>query len=232
MKKKIDNKTLAVIPASEGSKRIPKKNIKNFHGRPIIEYSIDACLNTGLFDKIVVSTDSEEIASVARRAGATVPFLRPGDLSDDYTGTTAVVRHAIEFLEEKGCEYDQVCCVYATAPFVSASKIREGYDILVRAGCDYVFSASEYPYPIQRSFNASGIMLFPEHLKSRSQDLEPMYHDAGQFYWGKSSSFKSGAEALGSNFRNVILPRKFVVDIDTPEDWELAELMAVRNLVE
>ena len=220
---------LCVIPARGGSKRIPRKNIKEFCGKPMISYSISAAVDSGLFDKVVVSTDDEEIASVAKRYGAEVPFMRPAQLADDYAGTTAVVAHAIEWQHSHGEVASKVCCLYATAPFVQATDLQMGFDILESSGAEYAFSVTSYAFPIQRAIcitqNQRVEMFQPEHFNTRSQDLEEAWHDAGQFYWGNGSAWLEGTAIFSSDAAPVILPRHRVQDIDTPEDWIRAELM-------
>lgn len=220
---------LAVIPARGGSKRIPRKNVKPFAGKPMIEWSIDAALESGCFDRVIVSTDDEEIAAVAVAAGADVPFMRPANLSDDYTGTTPVIAHAISWLRQKAHEPETICCIYATAPFIRAEDIRRGQHILEESGADYAFSLTSYPFPIQRAVRLKAgeriEMFWPEHFNSRSQDLEEAFHDAGQFYWGRVQSWLEGRPLFSPQAAAVILPRHRVQDIDTPEDWQRAEFM-------
>lgn len=220
---------LAVIPARGGSKRIPRKNIKSFCGKPMIAWSIEAALQSGCFDHVVVSTDNAEIAEIARRCGAQVPFVRPATLSDDHTGTTAVISHAIDWFAAQGETLTQVCCLYATAPFVAAEDLRTGLQVLTESGADYAFSVTGYAFPIQRAIritNANRVEMFnPEHFNTRSQDLEEAYHDAGQFYWGKASAWLNREMIFSSISAAVMLPRHRVQDIDTPEDWLRAELM-------
>jgi pseudaminic acid cytidylyltransferase len=220
---------LAVIPARGGSKRIPRKNIKLFCGKPMIAWSIEAAQQSSCFDQIVVSTDDTEIAEVARQYGAQVPFMRPAQLSDDHTGTTAVIAHAINWFSEQGQQPEQVCCLYATAPFVSADDLRRGLAALTEAGSDYAFSVTNYAFPIQRAIriNATGRveMLNPEHFNTRSQDLQEIYHDAGQFYWGRADAWLQGEMIFSPAATPVMLPRHRVQDIDTPEDWVRAEWM-------
>jgi N-acylneuraminate cytidylyltransferase len=220
---------LAVIPARGGSKRIPRKNIREFCGKPIIAWSIEAAFQSKCFDQVIVSTDDPEIADVARRFGAEVPFLRPAELADDYTGTAAVVRHAIEWFEENGVTYEEVCCIYATAPFIRAEDIRSGLEILHSGDADYAFTVTSFPFPIQRAvkITSSGRieMFYPEYYNARSQDLEEAFHDAGQFYWGKSSTWKEGTLMFSDKTVPIILPRYRVQDIDTLEDWDRAEMM-------
>jgi len=220
---------LAVIPARGGSKRIPRKNIKPFCGKPMIAWSIEAALQSGCFDRIVVSTDDVEIAEVAQSCGADVPFLRPADLSDDHTGTIPVIAHAVEWQRQHGEPPTAVCCIYATAPFVQSEDLRRALLLLEQSGGDYAFSVTSYAFPIQRAIRitASGRveMFQPEHFSTRSQDLEEAYHDAGQFYWGRPDAWLSGKPIFSSSAVPVILPRHRVQDIDTPEDWERAEWM-------
>jgi len=220
---------LAVIPARGGSKRIPRKNIKLFCGKPMIARSIESALESGCFDRVIVSTDDAEIAEVSREYGADVPFMRPTELSDDHTGTVPVIRHAVEWFIANGERPEQVCCVYATAPFVSAEDIREGLAALVANGCDYAFSVTSYAFPIQRAIRITPQgrveMFQPEHFNTRSQDIEEAFHDAGQFYWGRAGAWLEGKVLFGLHSTPVILPRHRVQDIDTVEDWERAELM-------
>lgn len=218
---------LAVIPARGGSKRIPRKNIKLFCGKPIMAWSIEAALQSGCFDQVVVSTDDAEIAQVARQHGALVPFMRPAELADDHTGTTAVIRQAIEWHQAHGHSPSQVCCIYATAPFVCGEDLRRGQVALAQAGCDYSFSVTSYVFPIQRALRLTTDhrveMFHPEHFNTRSQDLEAAYHDAGQFYWGRAVAWLQERQIFGVNSVPVILPRHRVQDIDTAEDWLQAE---------
>jgi len=218
---------LAIIPARGGSKRIPRKNIKPFGGRPMIAWSIEAALQSGCFEQVIVSTDDVQIAEVARQAGATVPFMRPAALSDDHTGTIPVIRHAIEAVNATGQTVTQACCLYATAPFVRAEDLRRGLEVLQEQDCDYAFSVTSYAFPIQRAvrINAQGRveMFNPEHFNTRSQDLEDAYHDAGQFYWGRAQAWLQGRQIFSPGALPVLLPRHRVQDIDTPEDWERAE---------
>ena len=220
---------LAVIPARGGSKRIPRKNIKLFCGKPMVAWSIEAALQSDCFNEIVVSTDDAEIAEVARQCGAQVPFMRPAELSDDHTGTTAVMAHAIGWLAQQGRSPEQVCCIYATAPFVSADDLRRGLAVLTETGSDYAFSVTSYAFPIQRAIRIPPTgrvdMFNPEHFSTRSQDLEEAYHDAGQFYWGRADAWLQGRMIFSPVAAPVILPRHRVQDIDTPEDWARAEWM-------
>lgn len=218
---------LAVIPARGGSKRIPRKNIKLFCGQPMISWSIDAALESGCFDQVIVSTDDNEIAEVARHYGACTPFVRPKELSDDYTGTIPVVRHAVEWFKGQGHTISDICCLYATAPFVTPSDIDRGLSVLQDSGCDYAFSVTSYAFPIQRALritdNGRVEMFNPEFFATRSQDLEEAWHDAGQFYWGKSQAWIDEKVIFGPHSVPVQLPRHRVQDIDTIEDWRRAE---------
>jgi len=222
------SKAVAIIPARGGSKRIPRKNIKEFHGKPLIAYSIEVALASKLFDKVIVSTDDKKIADIATQYGAEVPFLRPKELSDDFTGTADVAAHALKWLEEYGEIYDYVCTIYATAPFLQKAYLIEGYEKLKNSDAINAFSATSMPFPIQRTFKVNDQgrceMFWPEHYMSRSQDLEEAYQDAGQFYWTKAGKV-SDAIMFGKESIPIILPRYLVQDIDTPEDWQRAEFM-------
>ncbi|MEL0609374.1 pseudaminic acid cytidylyltransferase [Vibrio echinoideorum] len=218
---------IAIIPARGGSKRIPRKNIKDFHGKPMIAYSIEAALTSGCFDKVIVSTDDAEIAEVASAYGADTPFLRPVNISNDYATTMDVMEHAIQWCLNAGWELEAVCCLYATAPFVRASDLRKGHDLLNKSDVQYVFSATSFPFPIQRAIkldNSGSVSMFsPENELVRSQDLEEAYHDAGQFYWGRSEAFLNKLSVFSPYSKVVLLPRSRVQDIDTLEDWVSAE---------
>lgn len=217
----------AIIPARGGSKRIPRKNIKLFCGKPMIAWSIEAALQSACFDRVIVSTDDIEIADVARQHGAEVPFMRPAELSDDHTGTIPVIRHAIEWCGQQEQSVEQACCLYATAPFVTAEDLRRGLEVLQDNSCDYAFSVTSYAFPIQRAIRINGNgrveMFIPEHFNTRSQDLEEAFHDAGQFYWGRAEAWLQGKRTFAQDSLPVLLPRYRVQDIDTAEDWERAE---------
>ena len=219
---------IAVIPARGGSKRIPKKNIKDFFGKPLIAYSIEVALDSKLFDKIVVSTDDEEIANIAKHYGAEVPFLRPKELSDDFTGTSDVINHTIAYLKNKGENYEYVCTIYATAPLLGKKHLIEGYEQLKNSDAVNAFSSTSMPFPIQRTFklNSAGRceMFTPEYYMARSQDLEEAYQDAGQFYWTKLG-IKSNEIMFGKDSIPIILPRHLVQDLDTFEDWTRLEYL-------
>ncbi len=221
-------KTIAIIPARGGSKRIPRKNIKEFHGKPLIAYSIQTAIESNLFDKIIVTTDDEEIASISKLYGAEVPFIRPKKLADDFTGTTDVVNHTLQWLKNNGEEYDYVCTIYATAPLLQSKYLIEGFEKLKNSEATHTFSVTSMPFPIQRTFKITNdkrcMMFWPEMYNSRSQDLEEAYQDAGQFYWTKINQ-KSNEIMFGKDSIPIILPRHLVQDIDTIEDWQRAEIM-------
>lgn len=220
---------LAVIPARGGSKRIPRKNIAPFAGKPMILWSIEAAKKSNLFDYILISTDDEEIARIAQEAGALVPFLRPKELADDYTPTVPVVVHAISWAEKNWGKMDDVCCIYATAPFITPNDICRGAEVLKKSDADYAFPVTTYSFPIQRSVRLTQDgrmqMLFPEHALTRSQDLEEAYHDVGQFYWGRKDAWLDGIPLLGMGAVPIFIERYRAQDIDTPADWAQAEAM-------
>lgn len=220
-------KTLAIIPARSGSKRIPKKNIKEFCGKPMISWPLSFLKNGSIADEIIVSTDSKEIAQIAERFGATVPFIRPRELADDFTGTAAVVKHAVEWYLKHVGSIGYVLTVYPTAVFLSQKDLENAFNLLQSSGCEIVFSGSEYPFPIQRAVyldEQQRVSMFqPEHYSSRSQDLVKAYHDAGQFYFSKLSAVQNDISAFSDVSRMLVLPRYRVVDIDTLEDFKVAE---------
>lgn len=220
---------VAVIPARGGSKRIPRKNIRDFCGKPMIAWSITAAAASRCFDHILVSTDDDEIAAVAETWGAEVPFRRPAALADDYTGTIPVIGHATQWAMEHWGTCEAVCCLYATAPFVRPDDLREGLSRLQETGADYVFSVTHYPFPIQRAVRITREnrveMFDPSQFNTRSQDLEESFHDAGQFYWGRPRAWLEGHALFSAGASPLVLPRHQVQDIDTPEDWERAERM-------
>lgn len=221
-------KAIAIIPARGGSKRIPRKNIKPFQGKPLIAYSIQTAITSNLFDKIIVTTDDEEIANVAKKYGAEVPFIRPPELSDDFTGTTDVVNHALTWLKDHGESFDYLCTIYATAPLLQAHYLTEGFEKLKNSDAINAFSCTSMPFPIQRTFkiteNERCEMFWPENYTTRSQDLEEAYQDAGQFYWTKLTQI-SNEIMFGHKSIPIVLPRFLVQDIDTAEDWQRAEFM-------
>ena len=219
---------IAIIPARGGSKRIPRKNIKAFAGLPIIAHSIRAAKASGVFERIIVSTDDEEIAQVARTHGAETPFVRPAELANDYAGTIEVIQHAIAALEdETNTPPQHVCCLYATAPFVTPELIEQGLRLLQHSAFDYAFTVSTFGFPIQRALrltNEGGVEpMYPEFRFTRSQDLEEAYQDAGQFYWGTTAAWKAGKNIYAPASCPIKIPRYLVQDIDTSEDWKRAE---------
>lgn len=220
---------LCVIPARGGSKRIPRKNIREFCGKPMIAWSIEAAIKSELFEHIIVSTDDDEIAAVATSQGAEVPFRRPDNLADDHTTTRPVVNHAIREAEQRYGQQDHVCCIYPTAPFIQIADLQRGFEQLIKSGAEFAFTVTRFAYPIQRALKLtkSGrvAMFQPEHRKTRSQDLEEAYHDAGQFYWGQTEAFLENDDAFSADSMPIILPHWRVVDIDEQEDWERAELL-------
>ncbi|MDK9713643.1 MAG: pseudaminic acid cytidylyltransferase [Sulfuritalea sp.] len=220
---------LAIIPARGGSKRIPRKNIKDFCGKPMIVYSIECALDSGLFDEVIVSTDDKEIAAVARSHGAKVPFMRPKELANDHAGTIPVIAHATQWFEAAGRSPRAVCCIYATAPFVQPGDLKQGLETLESGPWEYVFSATSFGFPIFRSFkrhaDGSVEMFYPEHFATRSQDLPEAYHDAGQFYWGRPGAWTGNKRIFDRWSSIVMIPRWRVQDIDSAEDWERAEVL-------
>jgi pseudaminic acid cytidylyltransferase len=219
---------VCIIPARGGSKRIPRKNIKDFFGKPLIAYSIENALRSNLFSRVIVSTDDQEIAKIAKKYGAEVPFIRPKELSDDFATTADVIDHAVEFLKNDGTVFNYVATLYATAPLLDVKYLKEGYNILKNSDAVMSFSATSMPFPIQRTFkimqDGRCEMFMPEFFNTRSQDLEEAYQDAGQFYFRDINKRLSDV-AFGKDSIAVILPRYLVQDIDTPEDWKMAEYM-------
>lgn len=222
-------KAIAVIPARGGSKRIPRKNIKVFCGRPIIAYSIQAAQDSGLFDRIIVSTDDQEIAEVSRHYGAEIPFMRPSELSDDYTGTIEVISHASKWLKEKDSNIRAICCIYPSAPFIGIEDLIQGLRILESGGWNYVLPVTEYASSIFRAFkelSTGGLeMFFPEMFYKRSQDLPEALYDAGQFYWGLLEAWTAGKRIFDQTSCPLRIPRWRVQDIDSLDDWNRAELI-------
>lgn len=219
---------VAVIPARAGSKRIPNKNIRHFAGIPIIARSISVALESGCFDRVVVSTDSDNIAEVAEAHGAEVPFRRPPELADDFTPTIPVIRHAIDALSGHSMQVTAVCCIYATAPLLRATDLQQAFDRL--QDCDaFVLAVTEFRFPVQRALRRDGAgkvrMFEPEQFTTRSQDLEPAWHDAGQFYLARTATWLTEDMIFQSGSIGIALPTSRVQDIDTLDDWEHAELM-------
>jgi pseudaminic acid cytidylyltransferase len=219
---------IAIIPARGGSKRIPRKNIKLFAGKPIIAYAISAAKESGLFEHIVVSTDDDEIASVSKEWGAIVPFMRPTGLADDHTPTVPVVADAIEKCEDLGWYSSFVCCIYPCVPFLRAEDLRSALAMLKNSTADYCFPIAEFPAAVQRALrqNANGFVepIYPEHQLTRTQDLEPAHFDAGQFYWGSREAWRRNPRPH-TNALALSIPSQRVVDIDTNEDWDRAEFL-------
>lgn len=225
---------LCVIPARGGSKRIPRKNIRFFAGKPMISYAIEAARQCGLFHHIIVSTEDNEIAGVAEKLGAEIPFRRPENLADDYTGTNDVVAHAIAACERLGYNSEWVCCIYPAVPFICSDDIKQAYELLKNAShIEYSFPVAQFPSVIQRALrrNPSGVMesFYPEYETARTQDLEEAFHDAGQFYWGRRESWSKNPRIHNSGI-GLVIPSWRVVDIDTPQDWERAERIFAAKL--
>ena len=219
---------LCVIPARGGSKRIPRKNIKRFAGKPMITFAIEAAQASGLFDHILISTDDEDIAEIGRQWGAEVPFMRPHELADDHTPTVPVMVHAIEAWESLGWNVDMLCCIYPCVPFIQVGDLVAGLNLL--EGCDAKFSfpVTKFPAAIQRALkrDQDGKLspVFPGYELLRSQDIEPTYHDAGQFYWGSKSAWLT-VDRIHSNAIGITIPQWRAVDIDSLDDWYRAEVM-------
>ncbi|MCR9211794.1 MAG: pseudaminic acid cytidylyltransferase [bacterium] len=217
---------VAIIPARGGSKRIPRKNIRHFCGKPILAYSIEAAIQSNVFDRVIVTTDDEEIAEIACAHKAEVPFKRPAELSDDHTPTIPVIAHAITEVEKEST-VDFACCIYATAPFVQCKDIVTGIESMNRCnGSQFAFPVTTFSFPIMRALRIEDNrinMLWPEHERTRSQDLTDTWHDAGQFYWGTAEAWKTAKGVYSSVCLPIQIPRWRVQDIDTPEDWDRAE---------
>lgn len=222
--------TLAVIPARGGSKRIPRKNVRDFGGKPMMAWSIEAALEAGVFERVIVSTDDEEIAATAVRWGAEAPFVRPADLSGDFAGTTEVIAHATQWALDQGTALHAVCCIYPTAPLIRAADIRRGLEMLEAGRWSYVFTATTFAAPIFRSFqrqsNGGVEMFFPDKFGVRSQDLPEALHDAGQFYWGRPQAWLAAERIFAACSCPLTIPRWRVQDIDSEEDWRRAEFIA------
>jgi pseudaminic acid cytidylyltransferase len=220
---------IAIIPARGGSKRIPHKNIKMFCGKPMIVWSIEVAKESDLFDHIIVSTDDEDIAEIAKKRGAEVPFMRPAEISDDHTGTTEVIAHATQWALGQGFDVSAVCCIYATAPFIQVDDLKRGLDQLKSGNWDYAIAVTDFAAPIFRSFkqipNGGIEMFFPEYFATRSQDLPVAFHDAGQFCWGDLNAWIERKRVFDQHSTPILIPRWRVQDIDTEEDWQRAEFM-------
>jgi pseudaminic acid cytidylyltransferase len=222
--------TICVIPARGGSKRIPRKNVKEFCGKPMIAWSIEAAQNSNIFSKILVSTDDDEIASIARSMGAEVPFVRPQELADDFATTGDVMAHACRWIIDEGIESRVICCLYPTAPFVKPRDLEDALTIIETGIWEYVFSVGEHSSPVYRSLTQGTVggvkMLFPEYFETRSQDLPSVYYDAGMFYMGVLDAWVKKLPVFGEYAYPMVIPATRVQDIDTPEDWTNAELLA------
>lgn len=219
------SKRIAIITARSGSKRIPKKNIKDFCGKPIIVYSIEAAISSDLFDEVMVSTDSEEIAEIAKKYGASVPFMRSAETSNDYATTNDVLIEVFNEYKKRGQEFDIAVCIYPTAPFVTADKLRRAIDMVEKDGADAVTPVVQFSFPPQRAFIIRNNALeyqYPENASARSQDLEPIYHDCGQFYVMKPKNVMDGI--IIKKTTPIVMPESEVQDIDTVEDWKIAEM--------
>lgn len=221
-------KKLAIITARGGSKRIPRKNIRNFLGKPIIAYSIESAIKSGVFDEIMVSTDDDEIAEIAEKFEAKVPFKRSEATSNDTATTTDVIIEVLNEYKKCGSNFDYACCIYPTAPFITPETIKTGFAKMLETETEVAFPVVKYSYPVQRALEIDQddklSMLYPEHSRSRSQDLTPRYHDAGQFYWFKTSAITPNMELLKMKASPIIIPETQVQDIDTEEDWLIAEM--------
>jgi N-acylneuraminate cytidylyltransferase len=218
---------ICIIPARGGSKRIPRKNIKDFLGRPIIAYSIQAALKSELFDEVMVSTDDDEIAGIAKKHGAKVPFMRSVKNSDDFATTIEVIEEVIEYYKSQGKKFENICCIYPCAPFVSSEFLLKAYDQLIEKNFDTVFPIIPYSYPIQRALikeDSKIVMIQPENLSVRSQDLDDSFHDAGQFYWCNTNQLLSSKKMFTTNTGGLKISEFEAQDIDTKNDWKLAEL--------
>jgi pseudaminic acid cytidylyltransferase len=219
---------IAIIPARGGSKRVPKKNIKSFAGKPMIVHAINVAMRSKLFQEVVVTTDDDEIANIAKNNGAQVPFVRPAELSDDHTATRPVIEHAIKTCLNLGWNVDNVCCIYPCVPFLSESDLASGFAMLQKSKDNFIFPVTTFPSAVQRALSKlpEGNLkpLYPEFSLTRTQDLEPAFYDAGQFYWGTTKSWLCGKE-IHPNAIGLEIPHWRVVDIDTQDDWMRAELM-------
>jgi pseudaminic acid cytidylyltransferase len=219
---------VAVIPARGGSKRIPRKNIREFAGRPMIAYAIEAAKKSAIFEHVVVSTDDKEIEAIARQWGAEIPFLRPADLADDYAGTAPVIAHAIAACKAFGWRVEHVCCIYPGVPFIEVDDIKAAYELFLSHPVGYSYPVTEFAAPIQRALRRQPDgrmqMFYPQYEQTRTQDLEPAFHDAGQFYWGSAEAWATEEDVLGHGV-GLPIPHWRVVDIDTPDDWLRAELL-------
>ena len=220
-------KSLAIITARGGSKRIPRKNIKEFCSKPIIAYSIKAAIDSGVFDEVMISTEDEEIARISERYGAKIPFFRSEKTASDYATTTDVLMEVLDEYEKRGMHYDMACCIYPTAPFITADRLKEAVEMLRESEADTLIPVVGFSYPPQRALvieDGRLVFKYPEYLVARSQDLEKHYHDAGQFYVFKTKAFKETGNLMKGNIIPMVLDEMEVQDIDTQQDWELAQV--------
>ena len=218
---------IAIITARGGSKRIPNKNKKDFLGKPIMCYSVEAALSSGLFEEVMVSTDDEEIAQIARNSGANVPFMRSADTSDDFASTDDVLMEVLSEYEKRGQTFEYMACIYPTAPFVTAEKLQNAFRILQEQNASGVMPVVQFSFPPQRGMAVRDGRLeycYPENAMKRSQDLEPVYHDCGQFYFYRAKEYRACRGDLKEGYVPIIMPETQVQDIDNPDDWEIAEL--------
>ncbi len=224
----MNRKSVAIITARGGSKRIPRKNIKEFLGQPIIKYSIDAALASGIFEEVMVSTDDEEIALIAKQCGAGVPFIRSNETSNDFATTADVLMEVVTKYKEGGRDFAYGCCIYPTAPFVTAEKLKKSLELLINKDADSVIPVTRFSFPIWRSFkieeNGKLAYNWPENASKRSQDLPPSFHDCGQFYFFDVNKFLETKNLVASNTFSIEVPESEVQDIDNEEDWKLAEI--------
>lgn len=220
---------VAVIPARGGSKRIPDKNIRPFAGKPMMAHSIEAALGSGLFEHVIVSTDDDDITRIATEHGATVPFTRPAELSGDVVGILDVMAHAVTWMHDQGWQPDAVCCIYATAPFIDAGDLRRGAEAMATGRWSYAFGVTDFAAPIFRAFRErpdGGVEMFqPDKFEARSQDLPAALHDAGQFCFGTPEAWLERRRVFERHACPIMIPRWRVQDIDTPDDWQRAELI-------
>ena len=220
-------RSVAIITARGGSKRIPRKNIKEFLGNPIITYSIKAALDSGIFDEVMVSTDDEEIAGIAKQAGAKVPFMRSADAANDYATTTDVIGEVLKQYKEIGLEFEYACCIYPTAPFVTKELLLQAQKLVEKEGADSCFPVIQFSFPPQRGMiieNGIAKYKYPEYQFTRSQDLEGMYHDSGQFYYFDVKKFEETGQMLGDAIKPIVISEMEAQDIDNEDDWKIAEL--------
>lgn len=223
----MNNKKIAIITARGGSKRIPKKNIKEFCGKPIILYSIEAALKSKVFDEVMVSTDSFEIAEIAKKAGAKVPFMRSEETSGDFVTTSSVILEVLKMYKDLGKEFEYACCIYPTAPFVNEEKLINAMELIQKNDVVEVMPVVKFSYPPQRSFIIQNELLqmnWPQYINTRSQDLEIFYHDCGQFYCYNVNKYIELNGQISGNIMPIIMPESEVQDIDNEEDWKIAEI--------